>query len=232
MTRHKSLDVGEQLFYTDSDERMFTKGADDQMQGKQREILEVIEQAINEQGYPPTVREIGEAVGLSSPASVQGHLRNLEAQGYVRRGSSKRRALELLRTASGRTQGRSSASRSVRLVGRVAAGIPLLAEENVEDHLDLPEFLVGSGDCFALRVTGSSMVKAGILDGDLVVVRQQRSAEDGDIVVAMLEDEATVKRLYREEDGIRLQPENDAMEPIYADDPMILGKVIGVVRRL
>lgn len=204
-----------------------------QIRGKQREILEVIEQALHEQGYPPTVREIGEAVGLSSPASVQGHLRSLEAQGYIRRGSSKRRALELVRSASGRCQGRSAtASRSVALVGRVAAGAPLLAEENIEEHLELPEFLIGDGDCFALRVTGTSMTNAGILDGDVVVVRQQRSAQDGDIVVAMLEDEATVKRFFTEPGRVRLQPENDSMEPIYASDPLILGKVVSVVRRL
>ena len=117
-------------------------------------------------------------------------------------------------------------------MGRVAAGDPLLAEENIEEHLELPEFLIGDGDCFALRVTGTSMTNAGILDGDVVVVRQQRSAQDGDIVVAMLEDEATVKRFFTEPGRVRLQPENDSMEPIYASDPFILGKVVSVVRRL
>ncbi len=202
------------------------------LQGKQQEILEVIEQALSSQGYPPTVREIGAAVGLSSPASVQSHLSALEAKGYIRRRSSKRRALELLhRNADlgGRSGGKSS---RVRLVGRVAAGAPLLAEENVEDYLELPEFLTGDGECFALRVQGTSMVNAGILDGDVVVVRTQRSAEDGDIVVAMLEEEATVKRLFREDGRVRLQPENDDMEPIYASDPVVLGKVVGVLRRL
>ena len=118
------------------------------------------------------------------------------------------------------------------MVGRVAAGKPILADENVDDYLELPSFLVGGGECFALRVAGTSMVNAGILDGDLVVVRQQQSADDGDIVVAMLEEEATVKRFFREADRVRLQPESDGMEPIYARDPLILGKVTGVLRRL
>ena len=117
-------------------------------------------------------------------------------------------------------------------MGRVAAGAPLLAEENIEDFIDVPSFLGSSGDCFALRVAGMSMVKAGILDGDIVVVRQQENADDGDIVVAMLQDEATVKRFYREADQVRLQPENDAMEPIFTRDPRIIGKVTGVLRRL
>ena len=200
---------------------------------RQQRILQVIEDAVRQQGYPPTVREIGAAVGLSSPASVQGHLSALEAMGYVRRGSAKRRALEVVRPA-----GRSAipsdipSSSRVCVVGRVAAGAPLLAEENVEDFIDVPSFLGGGGGCFALRVAGTSMVKAGILDGDIVVVRQQESADDGDIVVAMLEDEATVKRFFREADQVRLQPENDAMEPIYTRDPRIVGKVTGVLRRL
>lgn len=199
---------------------------------KQRQILSVIEKAVEAQGYPPTVREIGAAVGLSSPASVQGHLRTLESRGYIRRGSSKRRALELVRKAGGEDAGRRGVKRGVRVVGRVAAGAPALAEENVEDFIDLPDFLVGDGECFALRVKGTSMMKAGILDGDLVVVRQQQSAQDGDVVVAMLEDEATVKRFFREADRVRLQPENDAMDPIYVREPLILGKVTGVIRRL
>lgn len=203
-----------------------------ELQGKQREILEVIERTVRKQGYPPTVREIGAAVGLSSPASVQGHLSALESQGYIRRGSSKRRALEVVRGVSVSTDGGAKNHQSVSLVGRVAAGRPVLAEENVEDIIDVPDFLVGKGESFALRVSGTSMEKAGILDGDVVIVRQQRNAEDGDIVVAMLEEEATVKRFFKEADRVRLQPENDAMEPIYARDPLILGKVTGVLRRL
>jgi repressor LexA len=203
-----------------------------ELQSKQQEILQVIEDKVRTQGYPPTVREIGAAVGLSSPASVQGHLGTLESLGYIRRGSSKRRALEVVRRATDGGLVRGGSPKSICLVGRVAAGKPLLAEENVEDYLDLPSFLVTGGDCFALRIAGTSMVNAGILDGDVVVVRQQHSADDGDIVVAMLEDEATVKRFFREADTVRLQPENDAMEPIFVCDPIILGKVTGVLRRL
>jgi repressor LexA len=203
-----------------------------ELQDKQRQILQVIEQAVREQGYPPTVREIGAAVGLSSPASVQGHLSALEAMGYIRRGSSKRRALEILRGGGAASATDHRGLSRMCLVGRVAAGTPLLAEENVEDYIEVPRFL-GSGErCFALRVVGSSMVKAGILDGDIVVVRQQADAEDGDIVVALLDEEATVKRFYREAGRVRLQPENDVMEPIFARDPKIVGKVTGVLRRL
>ena len=212
---------------------MFTMGGTVELHQRQQRILEFIVDAVKAQGYPPTVREIGAAVGLCSPASVQGHLRALEAMGYIKRGSSKRRALEVVR--SGESPGRPariSAVSSVPLVGRVAAGLPLLAEENIEESLDIPRFLGEEGACFALRVAGTSMINAGILDGDIVVVRQQESADDGDIVVALLEDEATLKRFFREADQIRLQPENDAMEPILIRDPLIIGKVTGVLRRL
>ena len=204
-----------------------------ELQERQQRILEVIEDAVKAQGYPPTVREIGAAVGLCSPASVQGHLAALEEMGYIRRGSAKRRALEIVRP-SGRdvTQKAVWRSAGVPLVGRVAAGVPLLAEDNIEDSLDIPRFLGEDGQCFALRVTGTSMVNAGILDGDIVVVRQQETADDGDIVVALLEDEATLKRFFREADRVRLQPENDAMQPILTRDPRIVGKVTGVLRRL
>lgn len=200
---------------------------------RQQRILEVIEEAVKTQGYPPTVREIGAAVGLCSPASVQGHLSALEEMGYIRRGNSKRRAVEVVRP-SGRPVVTSPGSClcGVPLVGRVAAGQPLLAESNVEESLDIPRFLGDEGRCFALRVTGTSMVNAGILHGDIVVVRQQETADDGDIVVALLEDEATLKRFYREADQVRLQPENDSMQPILTRDPRIVGKVTGVLRRL
>ena len=203
-----------------------------ELQAKQDEILRVIEEAVRAQGYPPTVREIGAAVGLSSPASVQGHLGTLESLGYIRRGNSKRRALEVVRRSRATDDGVARGAQRICLVGRVAAGKPVLADENIEDWVDLPSFMVAGGECFALRVAGTSMVKAGILDGDVVVVRQQQNADDGDIVVAMLEEEATVKRFFREADRVRLQPENDAMEPIYTRDPHILGKVTGVLRRL
>lgn len=220
------------MFYTEPAERMFTREKAVELHNKQVEILQVIEEAVRRQGYPPTVREIGAAVGLSSPASVQGHLGVLETQGYIRRGSSKRRALELVRRPGEATGVNGSAPRTIMLVGRVAAGKPILAAENVDDYLELPAFMVTGGECFALRVTGTSMVNAGILDGDVVVVRQQHNADDGDIVVAMLDEEATVKRFYRESDRVRLQPENEAMEPLYVRDPLILGKVTGVLRRL
>jgi len=200
---------------------------------RQQRILEVIVDAVKAQGYPPTVREIGAAVGLCSPASVQGHLRALEAMGYIKRGSSKRRALEVVHSGDRVSEfARVPGPSSVPLVGRVAAGMPLLAEDNIEDSLDIPRFLGEAGACFALRVAGSSMIKAGILDGDIVVVRQQDSADDGDIVVALLGDEATLKRFFREADQIRLQPENDALQPILTRDPRIIGKVTGVLRRL
>jgi repressor LexA len=203
-----------------------------ELQAKQQQILRVIEEAVRAQGYPPTVREIGAAVGLSSPASVQGHLGALETLGYIRRGCSKRRALEVVRQTADSPGADGRGARSVCLLGRVAAGKPILAQENIEEYLDIPSFLLSGGDCFALRIAGTSMVNAGILDGDVVVVRQQQSADDGDIVVAMLEDEATVKRFFREPGRVRLQPENDAMQPIYAREPRILGKVTGVLRRL
>jgi repressor LexA len=210
----------------------------DDLPDRQRQILRVIEDAVREQGYPPTVREIGSKVGLTSPASVQSHLAALEAQGYIRRGASKRRALEVTRSGKGGSLvngalgGQGRGMRPVPLVGRVAAGRPLLAEENIEEHLDVPGFLGGDDDCFALRVTGTSMINAGIFDGDIVVVKRQETAADGDIVVAVLTDEATLKRFFRERDQVRLQPENDLMEPIFVRDPLIAGKVIAVMRKL
>jgi repressor LexA len=224
---------------------MFTRERAMELPERQQRILQVIEDAVREQGYPPTVREIGAAVGLCSPASVQGHLSALEAMGYIRRGSAKRRALEVVRRGEGSCSGTAAAGRragvsgrgapnllGVPLLGRVAAGTPLLADENIEDSIDIPSFLGERGACFALRVEGTSMIKAGILDGDIVVVRQQANADDGDIVVALLGDEATLKRFFREADQVRLQPENDAMEPILTKDPRIVGKVTGVLRRL
>ncbi|MCX8033467.1 MAG: transcriptional repressor LexA [Thermoleophilia bacterium] len=204
---------------------------------RQQEILAVIEEALATQGYPPTVREIAQAVGLSSPASVHGHLRALEAQGFLKRKGPKRRALEVVRSRQGKTQvltRRALQDRLVRvpLVGRVAAGSPVLAEESVEDYLEIPRFLASGEECFALRVSGDSMVKAGILDGDIVVVRRQEWAQDGDIVVALLSDEATLKRFFREGEAVRLQPENDHMEPIVTREPRIIGRVIGVLRKL
>jgi repressor LexA len=212
---------------------MFTREKAMELHERQQRILQVIEDAVRDQGYPPTVREIGAAVGLCSPASVQGHLSALEAKGYIRRGSAKRRALEVVRPSGrGAANTASAGYPGMPLVGRVAAGAPILAEDNIEESLDIPKFLGGDGGCFALRVSGTSMINAGILDGDIVVVRQQETADDGDIVVALLEDEATLKRFFREAGRVRLQPENDAMEPIITKDPRIVGKVTGVLRRL
>jgi len=182
-------------------------------------------------GYPPSVREIGEAVGLSSSSTVHSHLAALESKGYVRRDPSKPRALELLDyrdTSSAVDYGR---VRAVPLVGEVAAGAPLLAEENIEETIPLPEEMAGES-AFVLRVKGDSMIEVGILDGDYVVVRQQNTATNGDIVVALLGEEATVKTFYKESDRIRLQPENSALEPIYSRDVQILGKVMSLFRKL
>ncbi len=202
---------------------------------RQALILRFIEETVTAQGYPPTVREIGTAVGLCSPASVQSHLEVLEAQGYIRRGPSKRRALEVVKCPPGHVPAEPAAGlglRTIPLVGRVAAGDPLLAVEEAEEHIDIPGFLGEAGSCFALRVTGTSMINAGILDGDMVVVKRQDDADDGDIVVALLDDEATLKRFFREDGQVRLQPENDSMQPIFTRDPRIIGKVTGVLRRL
>lgn len=206
---------------------------------RQDDILRFIEETVQRVGYPPTVREIGAAVGLCSPASVQSHLAALEAKGYIRRGQAKRRALELVKPAPGREKPISRGASppfaglySIPLVGRVAAGDPLLAVEEAGECIDVPGYLGEPGVSFALRVKGSSMINAGILDGDVVVVKRQPDADDGDIVVALLEDEATLKRFFREEGQVRLQPENDAMQPIFTRAPHIVGKVTGVLRRL
>ena len=206
--------------------------------GRQQEIWNFLTQYVDEHGYPPTVREIGEAVGLASPSTVHAHLANLERVGLIKRDPTKPRALELRRDP--KPQGAPAAAEDVHrlpLVGEIAAGGPLLAEQNVEDYLAVPEPLARGGDEFLLRVKGDSMVNAGILEGDLVVVRRQQTARDGEIVVALAgqdesADEATVKRFFREDGRVRLQPENDALEPIYADHVQILGVVTGVFRSL
>lgn len=202
--------------------------------GRQREIFDFVSEYVHQRGYPPTVREIGEAVGLASPSTVHAHLANLERAGLLKRDPTKPRALELV----GRDRGGEGASRlqSLPLVGDIAAGGPLLAEQ-IEDYLEVPELLAAGGADFLLRVKGESMIQAGILDGDYVVVRRQQDARDGDIVVALAgedesADEATVKRFFRENGAVRLQPENDALEPIYAPHVQILGKVIGVFRQV
>jgi repressor LexA len=208
---------------------------------RQREIYDYVTGYVDGHGYPPTVREIGEAVGLASPSTVHAHLANLERAGYLRRDPTKPRALELVgreRAPAAEAVGEAGRVRVLPLVGQIAAGGPLLAEENVEQHMAVPEPLSsGVGEEFLLRVRGDSMIEAGILEDDYVVVRRQQTATDGDIVVALVgddeaADEATVKRFFREDGRVRLQPENSALEPLYPAHVQLLGKVTGVFRRV
>ena len=194
-------------------------------QQNQQKILDFIKKEIEMKGYPPSVREICQAVGLKSTSTVHAHLNHLERQGLIRRDSTKPRALEVL-------DGSQSRGRSVPLVGRVTAGQPILAVENIEEYLSLPQSVLGQGRMFALRVEGESMIDAGIMDGDIVVLRQQDTAENGEIVVAMTpDDEATVKRIFYEENRVRLQPENPTMQPIYVDTVTVLGKLTALIRQ-
>jgi repressor LexA len=206
--------------------------------GRQQEIWQFLTDYVDEHGYPPTVREIGEAVGLASPSTVHAHLANLERAGLIKRDPTKPRALELRRDPKPTTGSAAAADvHRLPLMGEIAAGGPLLADQNVENYLAVPEPLARGGDEFLLRVKGDSMVNAGILEGDIVVVRREQTARDGEIVVALAgqdetADEATVKRFFRENGRVRLQPENDSLEPIYADHVEILGVVTGVFRTL
>ena len=195
---------------------------------REREILQFIKSETSRKGYPPSVREIGMAVGLKSSSTVHGYLNSLEEKGYIRRLPSKPRAIEILDNNSISLK---KEMVNIPLVGRITAGGPILAQESIEDVFPLPYDLVRADDTFMLSVTGDSMVGAGILEGDMVIVKKQNYANNGDIVVALLEDEATVKTFYKEEDYIRLQPENEYMEPIITSDVVILGKVIGLIRR-
>ena len=205
-----------------------------EISARQREILDLILRTVRDRGYPPSVREIGEAVGLNSPSTVHSHLSALVKAGYLRRDPSKPRAIEV--TAPGRAQPdlRRAPVRDVPLLGRIAAGSPILAEEDIEDILPLPTQIVGHDPVFMLRVRGDSMVGAGIFDGDLVVVRRQPDAEDGDIVAALIDgEEATVKRLRRGGGKVTLLPENPAYEPmVFTQGVQLLGRVVAVVRRL
>ncbi len=198
---------------------------------RQQRILEVIRAFTVERGYPPSVREIGERVGLSSSSTIHAHLKALERRGLISRDPTKPRALRSdLNVPPSPLQPESVV---MPIVGKVAAGVPITAEENVEGEFVLPtSFVPRSSDAFMLRVQGDSMIEAAILDGDLILVRPQKTASNGEIVVAMLEGEATVKRFYREDGKVRLQPENSAMAPIYASDVDIIGRVEAVVRRL
>ncbi len=213
------------------------KGGDampEPLTSRQREILEYVRFRQRIRSYPPTVREIGEAVGLSSSSTVQNHLNTLERKGYIRRDPSKSRTIEIVDLDQ--MQAKLDKVVAVPLVGRVAAGQPLLAEENIEDHVMISQDLIGTDHAFALEVRGDSMKDAGILGGDVVVVRPGKDAPNGSIVVARLEDEqtneptATVKRLFREANRIRLQPENPAYEPVYTTAAQLEGQVVAVVR--
>ncbi len=198
---------------------------------RQQEIFDFIKRYSASYGYPPTVRDIGKAVGLASSSTVHAHLANLERIGLLRRDPTKPRAIELLdRAAAGvmsivRPQG-------LPVVGQVAAGQPVLAEENIEEYIETPDFAGGRDGEYLLRVRGESMKDVGIMEGDLVVVRRQDTAADGDIVVALVGEEATVKRFFQESDHVRLQPENAAMEPIRSRDVRVLGKVVGLMRSM
>lgn len=197
---------------------------------KQQEIIEFIKSEINRKGYPPSVREIGKAVGLKSTSTVHGHLSRLEKKGYIRRDPTKPRAIEVL------NNDKRDLSDVIKLpvIGKVTAGSPILAVENIDEYYSIPrDLIVGyEGESFILKVRGESMINAGILDGDYIIVRKQSYADNGDIIVALIEDEATVKRFYKESDHIRLQPENPSMDPIIVDNVMVLGKVVGVIRKL
>jgi repressor LexA len=207
---------------------------------RQQDILEFVNTHVDEHGYPPTVREIGQAVGLTSPSTVHAHLARLETAGLIRRDATKPRALEVIEGGRSRRAAAPALAlvESPRratvlpLVGEVAAGSPVVAEDRIEDYVTVPDQLASDGD-FLLSVRGDSMINAGILDGDLVVVRKQDDARNGEIVVALVDDEdATVKRYFRDEGRIRLQPENDTMEPLYPERVAILGSVKAVLRRL
>lgn len=200
------------------------------LSARQQAILDFIKNEVREKGYPPSVREIGEAVGLASSSTVHGHLDRLEKKGLIRRDPTKPRAIEIKDGSDEISQFNHSVTR-VPLIGKVTAGAPILATENIEEYFPLPNHYVGDNVVFMLSISGNSMIEAGIHDGDYVIVRQQQSANNGDIVVAMTEDdEATVKTFYKEKDHIRLQPENASMEPLRFEKVTILGKVIGLFR--
>jgi repressor LexA len=195
---------------------------------RQREIFDYISRYLKDHGYPPTVREIGKAVGLTSSSTVHAHLSKLESLGVVKRDPSKPRALEVMVQKAKRAV----RSPGLPLVGQVAAGEPILAEENIEEYLEVPDIVGGEDGDYVLRVRGESMKDAGILEGDFVVVHPTETARDGEIIVALLGEEATVKRFFREKDQVRLQPENKSMKPIRTREVTILGRVVGVFRRV
>jgi repressor LexA len=195
---------------------------------RQQEIIDFIKRYSAQHGYPPTVRDIGKAIGLASSSTVHAHLANLEKLGLLRRDPTKPRAMEILLDKAKKVV----APAGLPLVGRVAAGQPLLAEENIEDYVEVPQIAGGDEGEYVLKVQGDSMKNVGILEGDYVVVHSTETARNGEIVVALLGEEATVKRFFKEKDHIRLQPENEALEPIRTRDVQVLGRVVGVFRRV
>ena len=201
---------------------------------KQKLILEFLQKEIEENGFPPTVREICKAVGLSSTSTVHTHLEILQKKGYIQKNALKPRALKVLvgNKEAPKNIYTSKEMVDIPIVGKITAGAPILAVENIEDSFPIPVDFVGNTEAFMLRVRGESMVEAGILDGDLILVKKQNTARNGEIVVALIEDSATVKTFYKEDGHIRLQPENSSMEPIIVKDCTILGKVGGVFRKI
>ena len=212
----------------------------EELNKREKAILKYIEKQIIVNGYPPSVREIGKAVGLKSTATVHGYLAKLEKKGYIRKESQKGRTLKLLKGGAGedKTEGTKKEFYSgkemveVPVIGKITAGAPILAVENVTDTFPIPIDFVGNSESFMLTVRGESMIEAGILDGDYILVKKQNTANNGEIIVALIEDEATVKTFYKEKDHIRLQPENSTMDPIIVPDCKILGKVAGVFRKM
>lgn len=207
---------------------------DENVSSRQEKILDYINKKIKESGYPPSIREIAKAVNLSSSATVHSHLKKLEKKGYLKRNQSKPRAISVLARHGDETAAGGGFNNMVYIpvVGKIAAGKPILAEENIEDYFPLtPDFVKGKKEVFILHIRGDSMVNAGILDRDYIVVRKQENAINGEIIVALLEDEATVKRFFKTDKKIKLMPENDYMEPIVVKDVKIIGKVIGVIRK-
>ena len=195
---------------------------------RQQEIFDFVKQYVSDHGYPPTVRDIGKAIGLASSSTVHAHLANLEKLGLLRRDPTKPRAIAVLKDKARQAV----APAGLPVVGQVAAGQPVLADENIEEYVPVPGIAGGDDGEFVLRVKGDSMKDAGILEGDFVIVRKQETAGDGDIVVALVGEEATVKRFFREDDHVRLQPENEAMEPIRTREAQVLGRVVGLCRRV
>ena len=211
----------------------------DKLSKRQEAIYAFICDHTRESAFPPSVREIGTAVGLASPSTVHMHLKVLQERGLIRRDSKKPRTIEVVSGKESEESQLASITQdldnnfiTLPIVGRVAAGVPILAEQNIEEHLTLPTSIVGDASSFVLRVRGQSMINAGIYDGDYVVVKEQKDAHDGEIVVAMIDESCTVKTFYREKDQIRLQPENDNMTPIYVKDPVIVGRVTALIRSI